>query len=209
MRTGSNIRQRKDGRYEARYIKSRDENGKIIWGYCYGLTYEEAEEKRNRITSQNLVARKLNLLILGAGDHGKEVRNLAEKLRMFDRISFLDDNSKEGVLGKCEKFEQYLEEYPVAIAAVGDNALRMKWMIELSKSGFVIPTFVHPNATIPEDTKIEQGTVICSGATVGIDVQIGKGCIIDSGAVIERHTLVPDWTLISCGEIFRGEGENA
>ena len=36
MRTGNNIRLRKDGRYEARYIKSRDEQDRIVYGYCYG-----------------------------------------------------------------------------------------------------------------------------------------------------------------------------
>ena len=34
MRTGSNIRQRADGRFEAQYTKARDERGRIIYGYC-------------------------------------------------------------------------------------------------------------------------------------------------------------------------------
>lgn len=45
MRTGENIYKRKDGRWEARYRKGRDEQGKIIYGYCYGKTYSEAKTK--------------------------------------------------------------------------------------------------------------------------------------------------------------------
>ena len=44
-RTGENIFQRKDGRFEGRYIKSRDENGKAVYAYVYGKSREEVREK--------------------------------------------------------------------------------------------------------------------------------------------------------------------
>ena len=44
-RKGENIYKRKDGRWEARYIKSHDLSGKSQYGYCYGKTYREAKEK--------------------------------------------------------------------------------------------------------------------------------------------------------------------
>lgn len=45
MRTGENIFKRRDGRWEARYIKGYDQSGRIKYGYCYGKTYTEAKEK--------------------------------------------------------------------------------------------------------------------------------------------------------------------
>lgn len=42
---GENIYKRKDGRWEARYIKEYALNGKVRYGYCYGKTYREAKEK--------------------------------------------------------------------------------------------------------------------------------------------------------------------
>lgn len=44
-RTGENIYKRKDGRYEARYIESRDENGKAIYRAVYGKNKAEVREK--------------------------------------------------------------------------------------------------------------------------------------------------------------------
>lgn len=38
-RKGENIYKRKDGRWEGRYIKARNEHGKIIYGYIYGKKY--------------------------------------------------------------------------------------------------------------------------------------------------------------------------
>ena len=48
-RKGENIYKRKDGRWEARYIKGRSETGKAIYGYVYGRTYKEAKSKRERV----------------------------------------------------------------------------------------------------------------------------------------------------------------
>lgn len=44
-RTGDNIYKRKDGRWEARYIKGYTLQGKIKYGYCYAKTYREVKEK--------------------------------------------------------------------------------------------------------------------------------------------------------------------
>ena len=42
---GENITKRKDGRWEARYIKYY-EDGKAVYGYLYGKTYSEAKKKK-------------------------------------------------------------------------------------------------------------------------------------------------------------------
>ena len=47
-RKGENIYKRKDGRWEARYIKEHRINGRIHYGYCYGKTYHEARDKVNQ-----------------------------------------------------------------------------------------------------------------------------------------------------------------
>ena len=42
-RRGENIRKRKDGRWEGRYIKARTPERKIQWGYVYGTAYVEVK----------------------------------------------------------------------------------------------------------------------------------------------------------------------
>lgn len=49
---GENIYKRKDGRWEARYIKSYTLDGKAKYGYCYGKTYREAKDKVNAARSE-------------------------------------------------------------------------------------------------------------------------------------------------------------
>lgn len=194
MRTGDNIRLRSDGRYEARYIKGRTESGKICYGCCYGKTYDEAKEKRDYQLQRLARPKELNLLILGAGSHGWDVLEIAKSLRIFSKISFLDDDtSKKNVIGSWNDASLFLPDYPVAIVAVGDEDTRKIWSKKLDVLGFITPTLIHPSAFISEDVTIGIGTVICARATIASGVQIGTGCIITSGSTIPRKTIIPNW----------------
>lgn len=51
MAKGENIFKRKDGRWEARYIKGYQPSGKIKYGFCYGKSYKEAKAKVTKLRS--------------------------------------------------------------------------------------------------------------------------------------------------------------
>lgn len=199
MRTGNNIRQRADGRFEARYAKGRDERGRIVYGCCYGRTWEEAARKRELILLRERPAREMNLLILGAGSHGQEVRELAECLRIFRKIAFLDDEKPEAI-GPIRDLARYTAVYPVAVPAVGDRALRTRWLEELAAAGFILPVLVHPSAAVSPSAEIGYGTVVCARASISSGAVIGRGCIISSGATIDRTVKIPDGTYVACGQ---------
>lgn len=64
---GENIYKRKDGRWEARYIKGRDPDGSARYGYCYAKTYRDVKNKLisakiNAVTSsdENILSRTLS-----------------------------------------------------------------------------------------------------------------------------------------------------
>ena len=50
-RKGENIYKRKDGRWEGRYKKGNADNGRTIYGSCYGKTYREVKETRPDISN--------------------------------------------------------------------------------------------------------------------------------------------------------------
>ena len=57
MKKGENIFKRKDGLWEARYIKGYELSGKIKYGFCYGKTYKEAKEKVTKYKAALLVGK--------------------------------------------------------------------------------------------------------------------------------------------------------
>lgn len=66
-RKGENIRKRKDGRWEARYIKGRNPDGSIRYGYIYARKYSEVKLKRDmalrNIDKHKILKRGKNPLI--------------------------------------------------------------------------------------------------------------------------------------------------
>lgn len=200
MRRGDNIRRRADGRYEARYPKGRSPEGRLLYGCCYGRTYAEAAEKREETLRRIVRIRELNLRILGAGSHGQEVMELARSVNVFRKIGFLDDG-RPGVLGPCSDLGRWLEEYPAAIAAVGDWSIRSRWLEELAVAGFALPVLVHPDATVSPSACLGYGTVVCARAVIGPRAKVGRGCIISSSAAIDRGAWVPEGTHINCGQV--------
>ena len=70
-------------------------------------------------------SRRMNLLILGAGNQGHVVRKTAKAIGIFKEIAFQDDNRKfPSVLDTLANDRNNLEDFPVAFAAIGDNRLR-------------------------------------------------------------------------------------
>lgn len=206
MRTGPNIRKRADGRFEARYEKARNAAGRIVYGYCYGKTYEEAAAKRAAILGQaepsapvTPVVRRMNLLILGAGSQGMVVKETAEALNVFHDVAFLDDDPANTLaIDSCENFRKYLDRFPIALPSFGNCELRGKWLRCLEEAGFIVPTLIHPMATVSPSAQVDAGTLVEAKAIVGAGAQIGVGCVIGSGAIVDLGAQVDAFSLIHC-----------
>ena len=69
-RHGENIWKRKDGRWEARYVKGRDPRGKALYASVYAKTYAEVKKKREAVLqelkshpSSSLPAKSLGMIV--------------------------------------------------------------------------------------------------------------------------------------------------
>ena len=63
-----------------------------------------------------------NLLILGAGGHGKVVKETALAMGLYHKIDFLDDNSSLA-MDRCDAFSQDREAYTHSFPAFGDHGI--------------------------------------------------------------------------------------
>lgn len=145
------------------------------------------------------------LLILGAGGHGKVVAQIANLMKQWDEIAFLDDNEelKEvngyKVIDKLRNYKLYKEEYEHAFAAIGNNKFRMDLIDNLLKEGFRIPILIHPFTAISNNVHIGKGTVIMAGAVINTNTIIGKGCIINTSSSIDHDCVLKDGVHVSPG----------
>lgn len=202
MRIGSGIYKRKDGRYEARYRKGINSEGKTVLASVYGRTRDEAEAKRAALTRKPTLPerlaginhKQLNLLILGAGSHGHEIMEIAESLGVFQKISFLDDGiTGNRIIGRCHEAVDFLNEYPCAFIAIGDNRIRKKYAEFLWEKNFILPKIISPEAQISNEAKIGEGCAVLPGAVIE-DAEIGNFCIIDPKVKVKKGEIVKEYT---------------
>jgi len=143
-----------------------------------------------------------NLLILGAGGHGRVVKEIAEAMGTFEKIDFLDDNS-ELAIGNLANNEKLAGEYSYAFPAFGDSNLRMKWMDKLEENCYTIPVLVHPSAFVSPSASVYPGSVVEAKAMVNTSTVIERGCIINLGAIVDHDSFVGFGCHVDCGAIVK------
>lgn len=201
------IYKRNEGRWEARYKKGVDENGHAVYASVYAKTREEVIEKRKLkigiMSPDEASLHEMNLLILGAGTHGRDVYEVAYSLHIFKKISFLDDNAVgDNIIGKCTEALRFKREYPCAFVAIGDNKKRKKYAEILKNCGFLMPSIVSPAASISSKAVIGEGVSILPQVTVS-EANIGDFCILSSNSLVNGGARVGAYTHVGCGGIVR------
>ena len=159
---------------------------------------------------------KKNLLILGAGGHGRAVAETARAMRdlegnsVYEKIDFLDD-LKPGAVGKLNDLPVFKKEYQDAFPAVGAYQKRMELYSRAKRFGFTVPVLVHPTAYVSPSAEIGEGTVILPKAVVHTGAVIGRGCILSIGSLVDHDCVLEDGVHLDCGAVMKGsrvtEGE--
>lgn len=200
------VYQRKNGKWEARYRKGKSKDGKILYGTVYGDTKEEAIARRIETLGYDPessgIPTEMNLLIIGAGIHGHDCKEVAESLRIFKKICFLDDVvDSDEVIGSIKEAETFRGRFPCAFVAIGDNELRKNFVNELKKLNYLLPSLVSPFANVSSKAAIGEGVVIFPQCTVN-DSDIGDFCIFDTNTLVNSGAHVGAYTRVDCGGII-------
>lgn len=148
------------------------------------------------------------LLLLGAGGHGKVVREVALNLLnidgnpVYDSVDFLDDNSDEA-LGKIANLEKYRDQYSDVFYGIGNNAVRKQLLGQAEELGYLIPVLIHSTAYINPSAVIEAGTVVEPKAVVNANTVVHRGCIISVGAIVDHDVIVNEFVHVNAREIIK------
>lgn len=149
-----------------------------------------------------------NLLILGAGQYGMVVKEIAESMKCFDRISFLDDrfgtadpNYREKAVGTFADYDAFSKEYMYAIPALGDPELRRAWIQRLEEACFRVPILVSPRAYVSPSAQLQKGCIVEPLAGVHANTVVGVGTLISMGAILNHNSFVMDFCHIDCGAV--------
>ena len=149
----------------------------------------------------------MNLLIIGAGGHGQYCMSIAERMIIFDKISFLDDDERyelsDIVVGKIEDLEHLVNEYDSVFVAIGNNEVRKKLYDKARLLGYKLPILIDPHASVSKYCYIGEGSVIFPCAVLETNCHVSKGCIISSNTTINREAYISDYATIHSNSVIR------
>ena len=150
-----------------------------------------------------------DLIIIGAGGHGRVIADIAQKLGVYETISFLDDSdTKESmglpIVGKTSDITKYIEVADVFVA-IGNNTVRGEFVESLLAMGANIPTLIHPSAVIGACVEIGVGTAIMAGAVVNPCSKLGKGVIVNTCSSVDHDCIIDDYCHIAVGAHVAGK----
>lgn len=143
-----------------------------------------------------------NLIIIGAGGHGKVAADIALAMGRYQKISFLDDRPKRAcpfpVVGTLHDSARWRADSDFLVA-IGVQAVRREIQEHLESMGAVLTTLVHPSAVLGSRVTIGAGTVVMAGTVINCDVCIGRGCIVNTGATVDHDSILGDFVHLSPG----------
>ena len=139
------------------------------------------------------------LVILGAGGHGRVVLDILVQDGAYLPVAFLDNNVDlhgrrvDGlpVRGGMDTLPAlHAEGVRKAIIAVGDNGVRRGLARTVESHGFDLINAIHPSAQLATNTSLGRGIVIAAGANICAHVQVGDYAILNTGCIVDHESMI-------------------
>jgi sugar O-acyltransferase (sialic acid O-acetyltransferase NeuD family) len=154
---------------------------------------------------------KQNLIIISAGEFGREVYTWAQqaikKGALWTLKGFLDDRSNileelNYDVGIISSVEQYTpESNDVFLCAIGEPKSKKKYCDEVLRKGGIFTTLIHPTALLGPNVRIGIGSIICPFTQLSCEIEVGRFVTFGTFSSAAHDTVIGDWCQISghCG----------
>lgn len=138
----------------------------------------------------------MDVLIVGAGGHGKVVLDILRESGKHTPVGFIDaDATLAGtsigglsVFGPANQLPKLrAKKIGGAIIAIGDNHARLSYAKMLAEQGFDLVSAIHPAASVSRSAILGRNLVIAANAVLCAEAKVGDSTIINTAAVIDHE----------------------
>lgn len=162
----------------------------------------------------------MDVVIIGAGGHGRVVLDILRAANLHRPIAFVDaDPSLAGtivagvpVAGQANLLPKLRsQKVKGAIIAIGDNRARVRYARMASEQGFELINAIHPSAVVSPTAKIGHNIVIAAGAVIGTEADLSDSVLVNTSAVIDHECRIGEGAHLCpaaalAGRVRVGEG---
>ncbi len=144
------------------------------------------------------------LVIIGAGGHGKVAADIAELIG-YENIVFLDDSphNDPAVVGTTADIPAYIAESDFFVA-IGAPLVRKRFFDLLKAEGATLVNLIHPAATVARSAKLGEGVFVATQGVVGVNAVLGDGAIVNTLASVDHDCCLGSFSHISAGVHMAG-----
>lgn len=155
-----------------------------------------------------------NLVIIGAGDFGREVyawaKQSEENNSLWEIKGFIDDNRKAldnfkydvKIISGIGEYEPRTDD--LFICAVGNVKLKKKLVSLILKKGGKFTNIIHPTVVVGENVSLGIGIVLCPYVVISSDATLGNFVHVNLHASIGHDVKIGEWCFISTGCALNG-----
>jgi len=157
------------------------------------------------------------LIIIGAGDFGREVSWVAERINAasptWDILGFVDDNpavqgqTVDGypVLGTADWLKTLTEETWV-VCSIGTGRVRRLVMERVLRQENLRPaTLIDPAAIVGRGAEVAEGCVVCAGTVLAIASRLEAHTIVNLNCTIGHDTVLEPYCTVHPGSNLSGK----
>lgn len=157
------------------------------------------------------------LIIIGAGDFGREVSWVAERINAvtptWELLGFVDDTpEKQGtvvdgypVLGAVSSLRSVTEETWV-VCSVGTGKTRRRVMERvLENPALKAATLIDPAAIIGRNSAVGEGCVVCAGTVLTVSCRLEAHVIVNLNCTIGHDTVLEPFCTVHPGSSLSGK----
>ncbi len=152
-----------------------------------------------------------NIVIIGAGDLGKElvwlIEDINKKEPSYLILGFLDDDeSKMGkeffgykILGTTKKLDEMKSDpHMLAVVAIQDGSIRRR-IAEAHGDFASWETIIHPAATVAPAVSLEKGSIVFPQVTISVDSRLGAFGLYYINSTVCNDCVVGDYVSVMTG----------
>ncbi len=158
----------------------------------------------------------LDLVVLGAGGHGREVADVAhaciaagQRLRLRGLVD--DDPRLHGrtlcdlpVLGPIQWLRAHGGEGLAVVSGVGAPVVRRRVVERVASWGLPFVRLIHPNAILTRHVELGVGVVITAGCIITNTITIGDHAHLNRRVTVGHDAHVGDWVHLAPGSTLSG-----
>ena len=157
-----------------------------------------------------------NIVIIGAGDFGKEVAWLIDDINKvspaYKILGYLDDDvNKQGqifnghsVLGTTDILYEFQKSNNICAVIAMQNGDVRKRIVDKFSNFDNWETLVHNSVNISDTSSMGKGCILCAGTNVSVNTVIGSHCLFNISATVGHDCIIGDYVSTMSGSCICG-----